>query len=102
MRDAVECSVLVLLDLSAAFDTVDHHILIERLRWVCLDRLSIVFSRTCQDRIFSVTVHNYASSTESLFCGDPQGFVPRSMLFALYSLPLGQIIRDFKGISFHC
>lgn len=30
--DAGECSELVLLDLCSAFDTIDHHILIKRLR----------------------------------------------------------------------
>lgn len=102
--DAGECSVLVLLDLSSAFDTVDHRILIERLRqWVGISGSALDwFSSYLSDRTFWVTVHNYVSSAESLFCGVPQGSVLGPLLFILYLLPLGQIISNFNDVSFHC
>lgn len=101
--NAGECSVLVLLDLSAAFDTLDHHILIERLRQRVgisgsqLDWLSSYLS----NRTFSVT-DNHAKLAESLFCSVPQGSVLGQILITLYSLPFGQLINKFKGIFFHC
>ena len=82
---------LVLLDLSAAFDTVDHCILVERLRqWVRISGSALEwFSCYLSDRSFSVTVHTHASSAESLLCNVPQGSVLSLMLFALYMLSLG-------------
>ncbi len=100
--DAGECSVLVLLDLTAAFDTVDHCILVERLRqYVGISGTTLKwFSPYLSDGSFSVRVHNYSSSTASLSSGVPQGSVFGPAAFAL--LPLGQLVSTFQGICYHC
>ncbi len=101
--DAGECSVLVLLDLSTAFDTVDHCILVERLiREVGIFGTALSwFSSYLSDRSFSVRVQNYTSSTAPVSCGVLQGSVLAPLLFALYLLPLGQL-NNFEGIHYHC
>jgi len=90
----------VLLDLTAAFDTVDHDILIDRLeQWVGI-RGSALEWFMCH-RTFCISLCDSVSSTAPLPCGVPQGSVLGPLLFSLYLLPLGSILRKHV-ILFHC
>ncbi len=100
--DSGLCSVLVLLDLSAAFDTIDHRILLNRLR----HRVGVAgtalkwFYSYFSNRMFCVAANNYMSSFTSLKYGVPQRSVLGPILFSLYMLPLGRIIQKYDE-SFH-
>lgn len=82
--DADKCSILVLLDLSAAFDTVDHCILLDRLgEWVGISGRPLDwFSSYLSDRSFSVTVGPYMTECVALSCGVSQGSVLGPILFS--------------------
>uniref|UniRef100_A0A671UFZ1 Reverse transcriptase domain-containing protein n=1 Tax=Sparus aurata TaxID=8175 RepID=A0A671UFZ1_SPAAU len=101
--DSGDCVILVLLDLTAAFDTVDHDILITRLKqWVGIRGVALEWLRSyLTDRTFCVSIGDSVSSSAPLSCGVPQGSVLGPLLFSLYLLPLGYILRK-HGISFHC
>ncbi|MDF4350591.1 reverse transcriptase family protein, partial [Vibrio parahaemolyticus] len=96
-------SVLVLLDLSAAFDTIDHQILLQRLDHLIGLKGSALswFKSYLSDRFQFVDVHNESSLRTKVCFGVPQGSVLGPILFTLYMLPLGNIIRN-HSINFHC
>uniref|UniRef100_A0A3B3BYA6 Reverse transcriptase domain-containing protein n=1 Tax=Oryzias melastigma TaxID=30732 RepID=A0A3B3BYA6_ORYME len=95
--------VLLLLDLSAAFDTVDHNLLLSRLKGlagICGTALDWLRSYLT-DRTVCVSMSGSYSSTAPLLFGVPQGSILGPLLFSLYLLPLGAILRK-HGVSFHC
>uniref|UniRef100_A0A672H2B5 Reverse transcriptase domain-containing protein n=1 Tax=Salarias fasciatus TaxID=181472 RepID=A0A672H2B5_SALFA len=96
-------TVLVLVDLSSAFDTVDHQILINKLQDLIGLSGSVLkwFSSYLTGRSFSVSANNTMSEPASLQYGVPQGSVLGPLLFLLYLLPLGQIIQQFSDASYH-
>ena len=87
---------LCLLDLSAAFDTIDHSILIERLQsWFGIqDKALSWFKSYLHNRKFSVNVGNSLSPPVDLSYGVPQGSVLGPILFALYTTPLSSLISS--------
>ncbi len=74
--DSGKISVLVLLDLSAAFDTVDHNILLERLEnWVGLSGMALKWFRSyLEGRGYYVSIGEHKSKWTSMTCGVSQGF----------------------------
>ncbi len=95
-------SLLVLLDLSAAFDNIDHDILIDRLQnYSGIQGHSLRWFRSyLSDRYHFVYLNGEASQLSPVKYGVPQGSVLGPLLFSLYMLPLGNIIRK-NVISFH-
>ena len=100
--DNNESVILLLLDLSAAFDTVDHSILLSRLR----DRFGVKgtglawFESYLTSRKQFVQVSGCRSTQRSLERGVPQGSVLGPILYLLYTSPIADIIK-FHKIQYH-
>src|SRR5437899_11356806 len=87
---------LCMLDLSAAFDTIDHNILLERLSsWFGISGSVLNwFSSYLMDRTLSVKVQEYSSSQTNLNYGLPQVSVLGPIIFNLYTTPLSSLISS--------
>ncbi|KAK5913205.1 hypothetical protein CesoFtcFv8_003009 [Champsocephalus esox] len=95
-------SVIILLDLSAAFDTVNHQILLHTLQelGVSGSALSLLTSYL-KDPTYRVTWRGSESDPCQLTTGVPQGSVLGPLLFSLYTNSLGSVISP-HGFSYHC
>jgi hypothetical protein len=102
--DAGNISLMALLDLSAAFDTVDYEILFRRLEADCGivgTALSWIKSYLT-GRKQAVRCGGALSVTSSLACGVPQGSVLGPLLFLVYTSGLDEVIRrhDLKNHAY--
>ena len=95
--DKGEVTALTLLDLSAAFDTIDHATLTDRLSdWYGISgQAQIWFSSYLQNMHQSVKIEDTFSDKVTLSYGVPQGSVLGPVLFTLYTTPLSAIISSF-------
>ena len=87
--------ILILLDMSAAFDTVDHDVLVTRLEQrFGVTGCAIAWIKSyLSDRSQSVKIHGGVSDDTPLVFGVPQGSALGPILFTMYTTPTGDIIR---------
>ena len=92
-----EATAVVLLDQSAAFDTIDHSMFIECLRsWFGVGGVVLNWFRSyLSDRYQCIKIG------KRLLYGVPQGSVLGPILFSLYTTPLSNVIQKHPGIRFH-
>ena len=100
--DQHKAVVLVLLDLSAAFDTIDHGVLFSRLKVMFGLSGNVLdwFKSYLGQRTQRVSVHDVLSDPICLLCGVPQGSVLGPLIFTLYTRPLGMIAQKY-GVGYH-
>ena len=100
----------IFVDLSKAFDTVNHQILLSKLENYGIrgNALSLFKSYLCERKQY-VQIDNCKSQTRSISCGVPQGSVLGPLLFLLFindlpnCCPLGyfRIFADDTNVFFH-
>ena len=93
---------LTLLDLSAALDTVDHRILLRRLReTVKIDGAALRWFESYLDkRSVRVCVDGQYSQEVTVDCAVPQGSILGPQEYSSYTIPLGSLIR-MLALLFH-
>ena len=94
--------ILLLLDLSSAFDTVDHLILLSRLshRFGIKGNALAWFDSYLKSRKQFVQIEDCQSSQRCLAHGVPQGSVLGPLLYLLYTSPIADII-NFLSLQYH-
>ena len=101
--DRGECSILLLLDLSAAFNTVNHRILLQRLH----DQFGIkghahewIMSYLMHNRCQQVMIESSLSNEVVLTLNVPQGSILGPSESSDFTEPVGRVIRS-KSVTPH-
>ena len=84
---------MILIDLQKAFDTMDHEILLLKMKYLGFAESTISWFRSyLEERTFLVDVNGVLSNPGNLTCGVPQGSILGPPLFLLYVNDMSQSV----------
>ena len=100
--DSREVMLLVLLDLSSAFDTIDQDVLLSRLEKNLGNSGNVLkwVHSYLNNRFTQVHIDGFFSEARPLSYGLPQISVVGPLMYVIYTLPIGGIIRKY-GLTYH-
>ena len=92
---------MICLDLSSAFDTVDHELLMGELHEIGIKGKALsLFQSYIQNRTVRVSANGVTSDPLPLKYGVPQGSILAPVLFTIYTNSLSTLL-DEMGVSYH-
>ena len=86
---------LILIEVQKAFDTIDHEILLQKLKAIKFSESTIKwFKSYLSERIFLVNIENKLSDFGKISCGVPQGSILGPLLFLNYVNDMPQAVTS--------
>ena len=99
--DKKELSAMVLLDMSKAFDSINHNTLLLKLQDVGISNSSLAWFQSYLDHRHQVVrVHSTLSNALPLTSGVPQGIILGPLLFSVYVNDLPSVPRKCTTICY--
>jgi hypothetical protein len=101
LLDEKKLPLSVFIDLTKAFDTIDHEILIKKLQHYGIKDLALSwFQNYLNNRMQYVQIENFKSSVNPITTGVPQGSILGPLLFIIYVNDINTISRKFSCILY--